>query len=228
MIFVKGDTHADIDMNDLSNRYFPEGKELTKNDYVIIAGDFGIGFIDEYHLKWLRNKPWTTLIVRGNHDNTEIIRNLPVEDLLDKKVKKLYNSIYLLEDTEIYTIEGKKFFIFGGAMSIDTYRRTQGKDWWPDEVPSYADYMRGMDNLEKVNNKIDYVISHTCPISILSKIFGKYDVDSHKGLDATSNMLESFFNVIEFDKWYFGHMHIDTRIDDKFIATYHKVHKILT
>ena len=40
-IFVTGDTHGDYDWHKLTSKSFPEQKELTKDDYVIIVGDFG-------------------------------------------------------------------------------------------------------------------------------------------------------------------------------------------
>ena len=42
MIFITGDTHGDIDIQKLSSKNFPKGKTLTKNDYVIVCGDFGL------------------------------------------------------------------------------------------------------------------------------------------------------------------------------------------
>jgi len=36
-IFVTGDTHGDYDWHKLTSKSFPEQKELTKDDYVIIA-----------------------------------------------------------------------------------------------------------------------------------------------------------------------------------------------
>lgn len=39
MIFVTGDTHAQFHRFNMSN--FPEQKEMTKDDVVIICGDFG-------------------------------------------------------------------------------------------------------------------------------------------------------------------------------------------
>ena len=41
-IYVTGDTHQSIDIHKLTTSNFPEQKELTKNDYVIICGDFGL------------------------------------------------------------------------------------------------------------------------------------------------------------------------------------------
>jgi len=46
MIFVTGDLHAEIDVSKLNNRNFKEGKNLTKNDFLIITGDFGFVWDD--------------------------------------------------------------------------------------------------------------------------------------------------------------------------------------
>ena len=43
MIYITGDTHIPTDVGKLSSKRFPEQKNLTKNDYVIICGDFGGG-----------------------------------------------------------------------------------------------------------------------------------------------------------------------------------------
>ena len=39
MIYITGDCHADFTRFNTEN--FPEQEEMTKNDYVIICGDFG-------------------------------------------------------------------------------------------------------------------------------------------------------------------------------------------
>ena len=41
MIYVTGDTHANIDIEKLNTTKFPQQKNLTKDDYLIICGDFG-------------------------------------------------------------------------------------------------------------------------------------------------------------------------------------------
>ena len=40
-VYVTGDTHGDIDWSKLNTTHFPEQKDLTEDDLVIIAGDFG-------------------------------------------------------------------------------------------------------------------------------------------------------------------------------------------
>ena len=68
-IYAVGDTHGDIDLYKLNSKFFREGKKLTKNDYVIVCGDFGAiwdgGKSDAYLQKWYTSKPWTTLFVDG-------------------------------------------------------------------------------------------------------------------------------------------------------------------
>ncbi len=64
----------------LNTTSFPEQKELGKEDYVIICGDFGgIWDVDRFRvqespsekagLDWLEQKPFTTLFIPGNHEN---------------------------------------------------------------------------------------------------------------------------------------------------------------
>ena len=84
MIYVTGDTHGDIDSGKLTNKRFPRQKSLTKDDYLIICGDFGYIWWgnrkDLYWVQWLSRKPWTTLFVDGNHENFDIINEYPVSE----------------------------------------------------------------------------------------------------------------------------------------------------
>ena len=57
-VYVTGDTHGDW-MNRLKTDSFPEQKEMTKDDYVIICGDFGLwdnSNREKYNLDWLDRK----------------------------------------------------------------------------------------------------------------------------------------------------------------------------
>lgn len=74
MIYVTGDTHQNINIKKLTIDFFPEQKFMTKNDYVIICGDFGCVWngsnSDKYWQRWFDNKNFTTLFVDGNHGVT--------------------------------------------------------------------------------------------------------------------------------------------------------------
>ena len=124
MIYITGDTHADFSR--FEEDKFPIQTEMTKNDYVIICGDFGGVWnyiVESMHekqwLDWLDNKNFTTLFVDGNHENFERLYKYPVEAWHGGKVHKIRNSVIHLIRGEIYDIDNKKFFTFGGARSHD-------------------------------------------------------------------------------------------------------------
>ena len=63
MIYMTGDTHCPFDISKLKPHHFPEGQTLTKEDYVIICGDFGAVWDDMlpdlFWRDWLDSQPWT-------------------------------------------------------------------------------------------------------------------------------------------------------------------------
>ena len=79
MLFLTGDTHGDFTR--FRTDIFPEQKQMTKEDYVIVLGAFG-GVWDgskeeQYWLDWLEDKPFTTLFVSGNHENYDLLAAYP-------------------------------------------------------------------------------------------------------------------------------------------------------
>ena len=65
MIYVTGDTHGM--WAERFNEYaFPEQRKLTKHDYVIVLGDFGIwdnSDEQKQELDWLEHRNFTTLFI---------------------------------------------------------------------------------------------------------------------------------------------------------------------
>ena len=176
MIYITGDTHIPIDIHKLNTENFPEQKFMTKEDFVIICGDFGgvwcfpntKGYKEDlYWLKWLNSRNFTILFVDGNHENFPMLSTFPVIEKFGGKVGKITDSVYHLRRGEIYTIDNYKFFCFGGASSHDKWHRTEGKDWWPEEMPSREEMEYGIDNLQRVNNKVDFIVTHCCASNIL-------------------------------------------------------------
>lgn len=82
MIYITGDTHGNW-MCRLRMSSFPEQEGMTKKDYIIICGDFGIwdnSKREKFNLDWLDSRPFTTLFVSGNHENYDILDSLPVDE----------------------------------------------------------------------------------------------------------------------------------------------------
>ena len=207
MIYVTGDTHQNINIKKLTIDFFPEQKFMSKNDYVIICGDFGCVWngsnSDKYWQRWFDNKNFTTLFVDGNHENFNLIKQYPISEWNGGKVQFITPSIIHLMRGEIYNINGYSFFAMGGASSHDIEFRTENISWWKDELPNDQEYENAFKNLEKHNNKIDFIISHCCSDNVQNMINSNYVHDK----------LTNFFRIIdetvEFKKWFFGHYHID-------------------
>ena len=54
----------------------------------------------------------------------------------------------------------------GGANSYDKEHRTEGENWWKEEMPSDEEYEKAENNLEKNSFQFDYVITHSAPTSV--------------------------------------------------------------
>jgi DNA repair exonuclease SbcCD nuclease subunit len=223
MIWVTGDTHIPLDIKKLNTNNFPEQKMMTKNDYLIICGDFGGVWYsqdckdfksDLYWQKWLRDKTFTTLFVDGNHENHQLLTKLPQENKFGGIVGKVIDGVYHLKRGEIYTIEDKTFFCFGGASSHDKEHRIEGISWWREELPTMSEMNNGLDNLDKFDNKVNYIISHCCSSKIQSEISKYYETD------CLTKYFDEIENKVKFDKWFFGHYHEDREIDDKHLCIY--------
>ena len=161
---------------------------------------------DRFLQNWYQDQPWTTLFVCGNHDNHDLLDKYPVEMWHGGKVHKINDSIIHLMRGQVYEIDGKKIFTFGGAQSHDMWCRKEGVSWWAREMPSDEEYEEGFHNLEKVGNEVDYVITHCAPDKVQDNIGFAYRHYQH---DKLTNYLETVRKTIKFKAWYFGHYHTD-------------------
>lgn len=214
MIYIFGDTHVPIDVSKLNTKNFPEQNKMTKDDFVIIAGDFGLVWKNDNEYKWWKNwfdsKNFTTLFVDGNHENFEWLYEFPTINKFSGKVGKISDSIYHLKRGEIYTIDEKRIFIFGGAESVDKYNRVEHLTWWKEEMPNYSEMNYGLTNLESVNYDIDFIITHTCPASLVEQLITEKKITTlEMYLQEILELLDK--NNIDY-KWYFGHFHQDKKI----------------
>jgi hypothetical protein len=108
----------------------------------------------------------------------------------------------------------KKIFTFGGGNSMDKKLRVDRISWWKEEMPSKEEYQEGIENLEKNDWMVDYIITHTAPSTIAKQISNEIIEDE------LSKYLQEIMMKIQFEKWYFGHYHVDRIIEDKYYALY--------
>lgn len=293
-IFVTGDTHGgqphgrfsvDGFMRRFSAESFPEQKDMGKEDYVVICGDFGgVWHTDRMSvsesleeaqaLDWLENRPFTTLFIPGNHENYDRLMGCKDERLLNswlyanmpeaekEKLRKGYPrerwhggfvrvvrpSVLMLERGDIFVIDGKWCFAFGGARSHDIrdgildpaeyeteeafmrdYRirsagmiRVRGISWWDEEMPSVTERECGLNNIRafmKQHDRLDFVFTHDAPAS--DKIYLGYD-----STDELNRYFESLRDEMKYGYWFYGHLHENRRVMDNHYLLYEQIVRV--
>jgi hypothetical protein len=209
-VFVTGDIHNGQDMGKLLQWYGMIKEDIGPNDCLLLAGDTGLGW---EHAKvwvqdWLSELPCTVLFIDGNHDDHWTLEGLETREMFGADVGVLCDGIYHLRRGRIYEIAGKKWFTFGGALSIDKEFREAGTDWWPEEIPSQEEFERGLDALIAVDWKVDYVLTHTAPNDVVPLIGGNgFEI---KEMDRTAAYLRGYRDMLRaYDRWFCGHFHKD-------------------
>lgn len=248
MIYVTGDTHGNFDR--FSPAITPGEDKWTENDYLVILGDCGLIMHhkleifmsqlekEKQNIAFLEAKRYSILFIPGNHENYDrLTTEFPEEERFGGTVRRIGRNIFLLQNGEIYNIEGKQIFVFGGAYSqdkawrlhhdrmiLDHYENCpfQHLSWWPEELPSEQDYQRGIDNLLAVDKKVDYVFTHTCPRELIMRM--GHTPDPHD-LQLVW-FLDYVFSDVSFRHWLYGHWHINSAIHPKATALYDKVIEI--
>lgn len=244
IIWVTGDTHGDW-IHRVNMDSFPEQREMSKDDYVIILGDFGIwrdSPQQRWYLNWLEEKHFTTLFIDGNHENYDILDSYPVEEWHGGKVHFIKPSIIHLMRGQVFDIDGLKFFTFGGAAShdisdgvleIDDPRVKEWRDdpdkmyrinhisWWEREMPNQEEMDEGVKNLAEHNNKVDFILTH-CTASSTAALLshGLYKPDK------LTNYLEEIRRNVDYKHWLCGHYHDNKAITIKDIVIYEQIVRI--
>ena len=234
MIFCCGDTHGNHDILKLDKDRWHEQNNLTKEDYLIVLGDWGVIWENTPDSReansfgYYNSKKFTTLIINGNHDNIPRMLSYPDVPMFGDTVKQISKSIFYLQNGHIYTIEGKTFFVMGGGLSVDKSDRIVGLSWWTEEMPTYATFQLGFDNLKKINNEVDYVLTHATHTSGVDWLYQQNLLIFHEKLhDPINKPLEIIRETIEYTKWFCGHYHIDGwDAITKTMILYHEIRKI--
>lgn len=211
-IFVCGDIHGTLNINKLD--MFMGREDLSEEDYLIICGDTGIcgfGKDDEKRTReYLRKLPMTVLFCDGNHERFDELNSFPIDEWHGGKVHIIEPGIIHLMRGQIYEIEDKLFFTFGGAYSIDRATRILGFTWFEEELPSEEEYEEAWENLKAHDYMVDYIITHTAPYEVTSAL-------GYENHDEALEQVRFFQNIadrVEFQEWYFGHFHEDTDLDN--------------
>lgn len=238
MIFITGDCHGDW-KTAFGDEIFPVKKYLSKEkgDLVIVCGDFGIwdnSPEENAALDWLAAQSFYVAFVDGNHENFDILNAMKTEYWNGGKVNFIRDSIIHLKRGQVFNIQGLSFFTFGGARCHDikdgildkkdpdfkekydklmadpkALFRINRESWWKEELPSIEECNEGLRNLELHGNKVDYIITHSPSVSEQFMYYHSNETDD------LMIYLENILNKVKFKRHFFGHLHMDRRLEDR-------------
>ncbi|MBQ4627417.1 MAG: hypothetical protein IJB45_09235 [Clostridia bacterium] len=114
----------------------------------------------------------------------------------------------------------------GGGESPDIDIRFEENAWSKYEFPSREELLEGAENLENINCRVDYVITHEPPVKIKGFLMLKdSETASVTGLNT---YLEELSEVCVFRRWFFGSMHLDKYISNSHVAVYQNIINAIT
>ena len=157
MICVVSDIDGDID------KLMEKSRHLTRDDYVIIAGD--VGFFADTRDKLLKQSfPFTLLFIDGNHEDFSLLKRYDMTEYCGGKVHKIANNVYHLLRGQVFELKtgekNVKIAVLGGGESRDKEHRQENVDWFAEEAITDEDLAELNKNLKKHDYQVDYFISH--------------------------------------------------------------------
>ena len=240
-ILFSGDFHANhynelhsISRKTLLQKYYDK-YSLIKYHIILGDGNFGFNVNDKINYSALAMRPFPILCVIGNTDPILKMRNLPEVDIgIGEKVYLMREKPFVayLKRGRVYTIDGIKCLVLGGALS-DRDKLKPNIAWWESEYWSERE-KEDLFRLLETDNKFDCVLSHTGPhhknIKVIERykklyvLFSDYDkkvynkfayLDKIALQDKVALLNDEIHNKIDFRQWLCGHLHKDDNYYDE-------------
>ncbi len=220
MVYVTGDMHGDI------KRFSdPALKKLKKGDILIVCGDFG--FIwdgsrkEAANIRRLQKKKYDICFIDGTHENFDALNALPVTTWEGGKVHEIAPNIRHLMRGQIFKIDNMTYFTMGGGESPDIDIRFETNSWSKDEFPSRDEMIEGANNLEALNCKVDFIITHEPPVKV--KSFLKLKDGEQTAVNGLNSYFEELAGVCTYRRWFFGSLHLDKYVSSSLVSVYKNI-----
>ena len=251
IVFITGDCHAD--WTRFGMKEFPDQKDLTRDDFIIVCGDFGIwskSKKEEWWLNWFEQKNFTVLFVDGNHENFDRLYSdeFEVVDFHGGKAHKIRENVYHLMRGYIFELCGKKFFAFGGASSHDIHDGILNpadystkeefaavyKDWYESgkmfRVNHVSWWEQELPNHVEMNRGLVNLKAHNMEVDYIITHCLPQCVASMLGFFTPDRLTRYFDGLLDaslkFKRWHCGHYHVNKNID-QYTILYEKIERIL-
>lgn len=242
VVYITGDCHAD--WTRFNTKLFPEQNEMTRDDFVIVCGDFGLwddSGRERWWFDWFEEKNFTLLFVDGNHENFDRLysNEFEVVDFHGGKAHKIRENIYHLMRGYVFDLCGKKFFAFGGASSHDIDDGVLDEKDYESHGDLINDYRRRtyrgemlrinhiswweqeLPTQEEMDFGLKTLKEHNNKVDFIishccpQQITYMFTEDEFKE-DRLTLYFDELRRTVTFSTWFFGHYHNNVVIEDDF------------
>ena len=224
--YITGDKHR----NFKSVKSFCKRKKIQREDVLIILGDAGLNYycdeMDDKLKREVSKLPITLFCIHGNKEKRP--QNIDTYGICNFGGGKVYYepkypNINFAIDGEVYTFEGRKYMVVGGAHSVNKLEcLAECLPYWDDEMPDEKVKSTVEEKLGSESNRIYGMLTHTCPMKyiptemLMSTKVAKVTASLDYPLDidrSTEEWLDKLEETVDYQIWYCGHYHIDKKID---------------
>jgi len=183
-------------------------RKIKKKDTLIICGDFGFiwdsGKKEQKVLKWLGKRRYDVLFADGVNENFTELEKYPIEDFCGGKTRKISGKLRHLMRGYVFYIADKRVLAFGGGENL----------------LQQEDFDLAKKSLEKVGNKVDYIISHEPPTQLAELLTMKTMETENQ-----SYFLDEINRITDYERWFFGKHHINKIVANKYFALFDNIVK---
>jgi len=222
---ICGDIHGHIEQLQGSQYYFTEPVGM------IVLGDFGANYFgnkkDAAFKNAANNMNIEWYAVKGNHEaRPSNIKDMRLE--YDENVggevytEPAFPHIHYFKEYGIYTINGHKCAIIGGAYSVDKYYRLANHWTWHADEQLSAEEKDDCFNMIK-GEKVDFIFSHTSPYRYRPTEMFLSVIDQSTVDNSMEYFLDDIVDAVDWKYYFFGHYHGNKMINDKVFMLYTKV-----
>lgn len=220
MVYITGDMHGDE-----SRLYDRQLRQLKAGDTLIILGDFGFVWDgskrEKTVLDFLGSRKYTVCFLDGTHENFKQLNSYRQTVWHGGRVHRISGSLFHMIRGQIFSIDGDTYFAFGGGESPDKEMRMEQDSWFREELPTPPEMAEGAENLDELDCKIDYILTHEPPSLVKSAVLLRSGHSDR--VNKLNGYLEELGRSCTFKHWYFGSIHEDRTITPVHTALFRKM-----
>lgn len=230
MVYITGDTHGNFKhIEDFCKQH-----STTKDDVLIILGDAGLNYFGDMRdtclKKYVSTLPITLFCIRGNHEmRPDTIKGIKYVERFDDiaMIESEYPNIIYACDGVSYTFNNKKYFVVGGAYSVDKYYRLANDMHWFEDEQLSEEEMQIIKNRLEMYPK-DYIhgfLTHTCPDRYKPVEWFLSSINQNTVDSSMEKFLDKIYETINHNIWYCGHFH-GIKTIDKMVFMYKNIKEL--